>query len=100
MTRNINRGPSAGLRQTVGTAAAVRGRGSLVGPAQRAVALDEHPTTAGDATTTDATPAKNDTGMPVTPTGADPANAIPDDGKADDEVDRGAGMEWLDELGS
>ncbi|MGH3549863.1 MAG: hypothetical protein ACRDQU_17485 [Pseudonocardiaceae bacterium] len=93
MTRNINRGPTTGLRRAVGTAAGAQ-------RVQRAVALDTHPTTVGDATTTDATPAKNDTGMPVTPTGADPANAIPDDGKADDEVDRGAGMEWLDELGS
>lgn len=92
VSRNLNRKFSRGLQCPIAAAPGAQ-------QAQRAIGVDIHPTTVGDATTTDATPAKNDTGMPKTPTGIHLPN---EDLSADNsnETERGAVMDWFDELGS
>lgn len=60
MPRNVNQA-AAPLRRAIGTAPGAQN-------VRRAAVVDTHPTTKGDKTTDDATPAINSTGTPITPT--------------------------------
>jgi hypothetical protein len=94
MSRNLRRGPATpGLRQTIG--AATRATAAPKPAARKA----NEPTVARLSSDSLAahqsdTPADYSTGKPTTPTEA--GDPFHDDGKAS----RGAGMQWLDELGS
>jgi hypothetical protein len=90
MTRNLRRTPATpGLRQTVGTAADASRAATPARTARQRIGRDSLADHQSD------TPANNSTGVPTTPTAAgDPYD------DSDHKEERGAGMQWLDELGS